>query len=93
MQVPVYSGIFKFNGEKVYHAYLLDEHKHDQTFVKIALDNILQGVDLEHKVIVTESDNCVSQYMSVKHFFGIHTLCNIFGENVIRVLGIARHAK
>ena len=76
--------------EKVYYAYFSDDHKHDQTFVKTVLDNMLQGVDLKSKVLVTESDNCMSQYKSVKHVFDIQT-CSTFGKKFIRAFGIAVH--
>ena len=71
-QITVHSGILKNCGEKSYHPYLSDDKKRDQSFVKIVIEEMLKDADTEPgSYIVTESDNCSSQYKSAPHF------CNI----------------
>ena len=66
------TGILKCDGENIYHAYISDNLKHDQTFVKVVIDNMLDTTDTtDNKVIVIESDNCSAQYKSAKHFYDL----------------------
>ena len=74
-KVTVHSGIIKIDGEKIYHVYLSENPKRDQTFVKIVLHDMLNNVNLTNKKIIIESDNCSSQYKSVKH-----CKTNVFNE-------------
>ena len=41
----VHSGILKMNGNKVYHGQMSDDLKHDQPFVKLVMDRMLEKVD------------------------------------------------
>lgn len=42
--VTVHSGIVKIHGEKIYHPYISDDKKHDQTFVKLDLEKMISTV-------------------------------------------------
>ena len=62
-QVIVHSGIMKNAEEKYYHAYFSDDRKHDQAFVKLAMEEMLNEAEIDSdKYIIIESDNCSSQY-------------------------------
>ena len=65
--VTVHSGIIEVYGEKIYHVHLSKNHWHDRTFVKIVL-HMLNNVNLTNKTIIIGSNNCSSQYKSLKHF-------------------------
>ena len=43
--------------------------------------------------IVTESDNCSSQYKSAEHFRDLQSIADLRNKNIIRVYGIAGHGK
>ena len=45
-QITVHSGIVKVNGGKSYHPYVNDSRVHDQTFVKIAMTEMIQSTDV-----------------------------------------------
>ena len=62
-QVIVHSGIMKNAEEKYYHAYFSDDRKHDQAFVKLAMEEMLNEAEIDSdKYIIIESDNCSLQY-------------------------------
>ena len=78
-KVAVHSRIIKVDGENIFHIHLSENHKHVQTFVKIVLHDMLNNADLTNKKIIMESDNCSSkQYKSVKHFYDLQELTNIY---------------
>ena len=45
-QVTVHSGILKCQGVKYYHPYISDNKGHDQSFVKIVLEEMLDSIQL-----------------------------------------------
>ena len=45
-QVTVHSGISKCCGEKVYHPYISNDKVHDQCFVKLAVENTLDSIEI-----------------------------------------------
>ena len=64
-QVTIHSGILKLNGEKSYHPYISEDRQHDQSFVKIVIEEMLNTVDKKLPgICVIESDNCSAQYKS-----------------------------
>ena len=79
-QVTVHSGILnKVDGEKYYCPAFSDDLKHDQKFVKLAIDGILKLVTVEEdSVVMTESDNCSSQYKSAEHYDLQLLSCHVF---------------
>ena len=52
----------KVDGIKPYHRYNSNDKKHDQSFVKVAIEEMLKetAVRIGSKIII-ESDNCSSQ--------------------------------
>ena len=66
--MTVHSGILKINDEKSYHPILSDDKKHDQPFVKLVLEKMLDLATAISEVCVIESDNCGTQYKSAQHF-------------------------
>ena len=68
--------------------------KHDQNFVKVAIEEILsEAVIPPGAYIIIESGNCNSQYKSCAHFDSIQELSNHYNANIILVFGIAEHGK
>lgn len=63
-QVNVQSQILKVDGEKSYNPYFFYSLRHDQVFVKQAMDETVKEVDLkdDSKMIIIKTDNCTSQY-------------------------------
>ena len=63
-QVSVQSQILKVDGEKSYNPYFFDSLRHDQVFVKQAMDEMVKDVDLkdDSKMIIIKTGNCTSQY-------------------------------
>jgi len=93
-QVTVHSGLLKNEGEKSYHAYLSDDRKHDQAFVKVVIEEMLEETNIENQeYIIIESDNCSSQYKSAAHFQDMKELSQKYNKTIIRVFGIAGHGK
>ena len=45
-QVTVHSGILKTKGEKSYHAYISDNKVHDHIFTRVAINEILEELEL-----------------------------------------------
>ena len=53
---------------------MIDSRVHDQAFVKLAMIEMIQSIDVpDDAVIAIESENCSGQYKSSHHF----TTCNI----------------
>ena len=94
-QITIHSGILQVDGEKSYHPYLSKDHKHDQQFVQIILEEMLLEVEYitVETTIAIESDNCSSQYKSAAHLQGIQDLSNKYKSTIIRVYSIAEHGK
>lgn len=93
-QVTIHSGIVKTSQSKEYHPYISNDRKHDQQFVHICLQKMLENVTLTpQSYIAIESDNCSSQYKSCAHFYLIQQLSNDLNVNIIRIYGIAGHGK
>lgn len=93
-QVSVHSGILKVLGEKSYHPCFSDNKVHDQAFVKVVLEKMLDNAELQpDSCIVIESDNCCSQYKSSQHFFDIQKISDKYNRTVLRIFSIAGHGK
>ena len=93
-QVTIHSGILKVGGKKSYHPYVSNERRHDQSFVHIVLEKMLEEVDMKlHSYIVIESDNCSVQYKSAQHFNNMQELADKYNTNLIRIFGIPEHGK
>ena len=93
-QVTVHSGILKCSGEKTYHPYSSDTLIHEQTFLRLVIEEMLSEVEMQDdSVIIIESDNCTSQYKSSKHFYDTQNIANKYEKTVFRVFGIAGHGK
>ena len=75
-QVTVHSSIVKIHDEKSYHPYVSNDHKHNQTFMKLALEEMFSTIDPLPQISIIASDNCSSQYKSAQHFNGIQVICN-----------------
>ena len=66
----MHSAILKNSGEKSYHPYLSNDHKHDQVFVHLAIEEMLKETKINPDMhIIIESDNCSQQYKSAPHFY------------------------
>ena len=92
-KVNVHSGIIKVDDEKIYNVDLSENPKHNQTFVKIILHDMLNNVNLTNKKIIIECNNCSSQYKSVKQLYDLQKLTNTYQTQVIWVFGVAGHGK
>ena len=54
-------GILKNAGEKSYHPFFSADRKHDQTFVKFAMEEMLNKAEIDpDKYIIIESDTSFS---------------------------------
>ena len=74
-QLTFHSGILKCNGTKSYHIYISDSRIHDQSFVKLSVDEMVaKAGPLSFEKIIIESDNCGSQYKSAQHFFDMQVI-------------------
>ena len=84
----------KVDGIKSYHRYISNDKKHDQSFVKVAIEEMLNetAVQIGSNIII-ESDNCSSQYKSCQHFYGMQLLANHYDINMICIFGIAENGK
>ena len=91
--ITVHSGIIRLHGEKNYHPYVSDDKKHDQTFVKLVLEEMIGTVENIPESCVIESDNCSSQYKSAQHFDDLQYICNKIGVPIIRLFSVAGHGK
>ena len=67
--------------------------KHDQPFVKLVLEKMLNTITAIPEVCVIESDNCGLQYKSAQHFDDLQYISNKIAVPVIRVFSIAGHGK
>ena len=92
-QVTIHSGIVKLHGEKSYHPYMSNDHKHDQKFAKLVRKEMLDTVDTIPKICVIESDNCAAQYKPAQHFDDIQAICNKIEVPIIHIFSVARHGK
>ena len=93
-QVTVHSGIVRTPYQKTYHPYLSDSREHDQTFVYMALKEMLDSTEItDLETIIIESDNCTVQYKSAEHFSDIKKFSDEYQYPVIRLYGIAGHGK
>ena len=93
-QVTVHSGIMKVGGIKSYHSYISNDKKHDQSVVKVVIEEMPKetAVQIGSNIII-ESDNCSSQYKSCEHFYDMELLANHYDVNIIHIFGIAEHGK
>ena len=55
-QISVHSGIRKYLGDNSYHICVSDGRKHDQPFVRLCLQEMVENQNIENN-LVTESDN------------------------------------
>ena len=69
------------------------DKKHDQTFVKLVLEEMIGTVENIPESCVIESDNCSSQYKSAQHFDDLQYICNKIGAPIIRLFSVAGHGK
>ena len=93
-QVTLHSGIAKTSSEKNYHVHLPDDRSHDQSFVHLALTNMINNAKApDHSYIVTKSDNCKVQFKSFAHFWSIQELANKYAVPIILVFSIVKHGK
>ena len=95
-QIYVHSGILKLDEVKEYHPYVSDSRTHDQAFVKVAVDEMLNSSTSnipEDKNFSNESDNCTGQYKSSHHFSDMQSLTNKHLRMVIRIFSIANPGK
>ena len=93
-QVTIHSGILKLNGEKSYHPYISEDRQHDQSFVKIVIEEMLNTVDKNLPgICAIESDNCSAQYKSAQHVYDIQQISNKYKMSILRVFSIAGHGK
>lgn len=90
----MYSGILKNSGEKGYHPYLSNDHKHDQVFVHLAIEEIIKESEIKPNMhIIIESGNCSQQNKSAPHFHHLQELANKYHTKIIRVYSVAGHGK
>ena len=61
--------------------------------MKIVLYDMLNNVNLTNEKIIIEIDNCSFHYESVKHFYDLQELANIYQTQVIQVFSVAGHGK
>ena len=93
-QVSIHSGITKFSGEKIYHAYFSDDRTHDVVFTDLALREMLASLDVDDAVvIIIESDNCRNQYKSAAHFSKLQKIADAYNKQIIRIWSVAGHGK
>ena len=94
LQVSVHSALIKYLQEKVYHPYVSDSRVHDQAFVRLCFEEIMDHTDApENATIVWETDNCSNQGKSAEHFVDCQQLANQLTRTIIRLWGIAGHGK
>ena len=65
-QVTVYLGILKRGGNKYYHPYFSNDKKHDQSFVKCVIDEMIKDIIEPGMTLIIESDNGASQQVCRK---------------------------
>ena len=94
LQVTVHSALVKYYQEKCDHPYVSDSRLHDQSFVRLSFEEIMDHTDApETAPIVRESDNCTNQVKSAEHFRDCQQLSNMLMRTIIRLWGIAGHGK
>ena len=67
--------------------------RHDQTFVKLVCEKMLESVCLMPEMCIIESDNCNAQYKSAQHFEAIQCFSATFKIPVVQIFSIAGHGK
>ena len=92
--ITVHSGILKTHGEKTYFAHISDDKTHDNVFIRIAVDGILENASIVgNDVLGMESDNCCMQYKWAAHFKDCQDLANRLRITLLRIYGISSHGK
>ena len=92
-QVTVHSGIVKCSGNKTYHPYVSNGRSHNPSFVKMAIQGMMDYSDMSDGSVIIESDNCCSQYISSQHFHEMQDIANTSGRQIIRIYSVAGHGK
>jgi hypothetical protein len=78
-QVSIHCGILKTGSAKIYHGLISDDKTHDQCYVALAVEELLESykhVYTDFRTIVIVSDNCTSQYKSAHHWYHLQELCD-----------------
>ena len=83
VKLTVHLGILKYQGEKSYHLYLSEDKKHDQHFVDVVLYKMLKGIENTAAYMITESNNCKSQYKFDAHIASIKSIADFYDKKVI----------
>ena len=90
-QKTVHSGLSRTGGTKTF---ISDDLTHDQAFVKVAIEEILDKINIQPgQTIIISSDNCTSQYKSSQHFHDLQVIATKYNVRRIRIYGIAGHGK
>ena len=92
-QVTVHFGIVKCSGNKTYHPYVSNDRSHNPSFVKMAMQGMMDYSDMSDGSVIIESDNCCSQYKSSQHFHDMQDIANTSGWQIIRIYSVAGHGK
>ena len=93
-QLSVHLGISKSKNGKAYHPYNSDCKKHDQSFSKLVMIEMLAEEDVSGAdYIVVDSDNCSPQYKSGLHFYHLQEISNRYSTPIIHIYGIPGHGK
>ena len=78
---------------KSYHPYVSDDKKHNQTFVKQVLEEMIATVEYVPQTCIIESGNCSSQFKSAQHFDDLKHICNKMGVPIVWLFSVAGHGK
>ena len=94
-QLTVHSGMIKYHGEKQNHPYFSSDLKHDQSFVRAAIEEMVSEIDLTtpNMCVIIQSDNCSNQYKSSANFFDLQELSDRYKVPIVRIYGVAGHGK
>ena len=93
-EITVHSGISRSNGNKTYHAHISDNLTHDQAFVKIVVQEMLDHISAQPgNTIIMSSGNCTSQYKSSKHFHDLKTIAKTYNIRIVCIYGIPGHGR
>ena len=79
----MHSGILKNSGEKSYQSYLSNDHKHDQVFVHLAVEEMLKKSEINPDMHIIENGNCSQQYKSAPYFYHLLELANKYHTKII----------
>ena len=77
-QVSIHSGVLKNNNNKECQVHLSNSKKHDQSFARAVLFDMLKDYDLANKFIIIEIDSVSSQNISAQHFNTLQELSDTF---------------